>query len=195
MRGDSPSEHIDADGDLISQSLARPERFSSVFDRHYPAVHRYVARRAGREAADEVASRTFVAAFERRATFRRESTSALPWLLGIATNLLHEHHRADRRARDAISRLRSERPREPRTAHRPDAEQHLAEGLATLDVRQRDALLLFAWAELSYEEIADALDVPLGTVRSRLSRARAHLRAHLQAAPRAPHLDPSPENT
>ena len=57
----------------------------------------------------------------------------------------------------------------------------LAEGLAGLRGAERDVLLLFAWAELSYEELSVTLGIPVGTVRSRLSRAREHLRAALEA--------------
>ena len=53
---------------------------------------------------------------------------------------------------------------------------HVAEAVARLPEVERDALLLYVWEELSYEEIATALDVPVGTVRSRLNRARLTLR-------------------
>jgi RNA polymerase sigma factor (sigma-70 family) len=127
-----------------------------------------------------------VVAFDRRRTFRTDSTSARPWLLGIATNLLHDRRRRDRRELDTMQRVRDE-PRLHR--EHPDLEPldpALAQALAGLDPGQRDVLLLYAWAELSYEEIAVALGVPIGTVRSRLARARAHLRTHLPAPPTPP---------
>jgi RNA polymerase sigma factor (sigma-70 family) len=186
-----------SDSAAIAASIDGPESFSLLFDRHYPAVHRYLARRAPAGHADDLASATFVVAFERRQTFRADSASARPWLLGIATNLLHDRYRRERRELGTFARLSAEQPC-PATGARQSAEDSngepgLAAALASLDPAQRDALLLYAWEELSYEEIADALDVPVGTVRSRLSRAREHLRSHLEAAPSAPRPYPCQE--
>jgi RNA polymerase sigma factor (sigma-70 family) len=182
-----------SDSAAIVGSLERPEGFATIFDRHYVAVHRYLARRA-REHADDLASMTFVVAFERRGSFLRDSTSALPWLFGIATNLMHERHRVERRERGALSLLGGERSDSVEgawlTAGNDDHTDELTQALATLDPAQLDVLLLFAWEELSYEEIAQALDVPLGTVRSRLARARAHLRSWLE--PTSTNADPTP---
>jgi len=182
-----------SDSAAIVDSLERPEGFATIFDRHYAAVHRYLARRA-REQADDLASMTFVVAFERRGSFRRDSTSALPWLFGIATNLMHERHRIERRELGALCLLGSE---SPDAVESPwlmgDNDEHterLTRALATLDATQLDVLLLYAWEELSYEEIAEALSVPLGTVRSRLARARAHLRSRLEL--RGANTDPTP---
>jgi RNA polymerase sigma factor (sigma-70 family) len=172
-----------SDGAAIVDSLERPEGFAVIFDRHYVAVHRYLSRRS-RAQADDLASMTFVVAFERRGSFRPSSTSALPWLFGIATNLMHERHRVERRERGAISLLGSEQldavEGSGRAAGDDDHADRLTQALAALDSAQLDVLLLFAWEELSYEEIAEALNVPLGTVRSRLARARAHLRSRLE---------------
>lgn len=184
-----------SDSATIAGSLERPESFARIFDRHYLAVHRYVARRAPRAQADDLASTTFVVAFERRQSFRPNSTSARPWLLGIATNLLHERHRAERREQGALVLLSAEHPSTAHDADRdardgPDTEQ-LAQALATLDAAQLDVLLLHAWEELSYEEIAEALAIPLGTIRSRLARARAHLRSRLEE----PRACPDPTQT
>ena len=79
-----------SDARAIATSLSHPERFAAIFDRHYDAIHAYLARRAGAALADDLAATTFTVAFERRATFRAESTSARPWLYGIATNLLRD---------------------------------------------------------------------------------------------------------
>jgi RNA polymerase sigma factor (sigma-70 family) len=181
-----------SDSAAIAGSLERPESFAGIFDRHYLAVHRYLARRVPRAQADDLASMTFVVAFERRRSFRPSSTSARPWLLGIATNLLHERHRLERRERGALALLSSEPPTGA-DGLRADARdgahtEQLAQALATLDSARRDVLLLHAWEELSYEEIAEALDIPIGTVRSRLARARAHLRLRLDQ----PHACPNP---
>ena len=181
MSGRTDTAGMTSDADVIASSLGAPATFARVFDRHFVAVHRYLARRVGRERADDLASQTFVVAFERRASFRAEAVSARPWLLGIATHLLLSHRRAERRLLDTLARAGSELAASPSHVDREPAETdwRLAAALAELDGDQRDVLLLVAWGELSYDEVAEVLQVPIGTVRSRLSRARAHLRARL----------------
>ncbi len=174
------SENRPSDSATIAGSLQRPERFGAIFDRHYTAVHRYLARRTAGAQADDLASATFVIAFERRCSYRPQSTSARPWLYGIAANLLRESGRAARRDGRLALRLTTELST---SAAHDDASgpstERLSTALAALEAGQRDALLLYAWEELSYEEIAEALEIPLGTVRSRLARARRHLQAEL----------------
>ena len=156
-----------------------PRAFEPIFDRHFDAVHRYLHRRAGRELADELAAQTFAIAFERRATCRAEG-SVLPWLYGIATNLLRRRRRAERRqlrayARSGVDRwAASEEEGEPRVDGAA-----LARALAAMRPRERDALLLYALADLGYEEIALALGVPVGTVRTWLHRGRAKAQREL----------------
>ena len=175
-RGASP------DSIAIARSISRPDAFSAIFDRHFRGVHRYLSRRVGRELADDLASATFTVAFERRRTFRTDSDTAFPWLLGIATNLLRNHRRSEQRALEAVARLGVTGAAFAGEAATDDRD--LAGALAGLDPDQRDVLFLYAWADLSYEEIALTLGVPVGTVRSRLSRARAQLRSELDQ-PRA----------
>jgi RNA polymerase sigma-70 factor, ECF subfamily len=164
-----------SDAAVIRDSLGLPEAFEAIFDRHFDAVWRYLARRAGSSRADDLASATFVVAFERRHGFREASSSARPWLLGIATNLLRNELRSEQRALNAIARVASDAGRgDPDPA--PVEAMDLPALLAALDADQRDALLLFAWEGMSYREIAVALGVPVGTIRSRLARARARLR-------------------
>jgi DNA-directed RNA polymerase specialized sigma24 family protein len=186
-----------SDGAAIAGSLECPEGFATIFDRHYAAVHRYLARRA-RAQADDLASMTFVVAFERRGSFRTDSASALPWLFGIATNLLHERHRVELRERGALSLLGGVQVEAVQSfcliGGDGDHTDQLAQALATLDSARLDVLLLYAWEELSYEEIAEALSVPLGTVRSRLARARAHLRSQLERTNTNPDTAPSEEH-
>ena len=172
-----------SDGELIARSLMSPQAFGDLFDRHFVAVHRYLARRLGRERADDLAAQTFTVAFERRATFRREEREARPWLLGIATHLLLNHRRAEQRLLETVARLSAQPERV--IEERPDVDVELAAALAELKGDQRDVLLLTAWGELSYEEIAAALEIPVGTVRSRLARARTHLRDRLAPGPTA----------
>ncbi len=166
-----------SDAAVIERSWSEPGAFGAIFDRHFDSVYGYLARRVGAGRADDLASSTFVVAFERRRRFRREATTARPWLLGIATNLLRNERRADQRALEMVGRLS---PGDPASPPENAAEfSRVGEVLARLDPDQRDVLLLYAWEELSYEEIATALGVPVGTVRSRLSRGRAALRSLL----------------
>jgi DNA-directed RNA polymerase specialized sigma24 family protein len=94
-----------SDRSLIAASIERPDVFAAVFDRHFPTVHGYLARRAGREQADDLSSLCFTVAFERRSSFDLRAKRALPWLLGIATNLLREHWRSEQRLLETLARL------------------------------------------------------------------------------------------
>ena len=160
------------DAQAIDASLADPEVFAVLFDRHFDAVHGYAQRRVGRDLADEIAAETFTRAFDRRRRYDRSREDARPWLLGISANLLRHHWRSERRRLDAYSRSAW---REQGELSGPIAAE-LAAALKAMPRRQREPLLLFAWGDLSYEEIAAALGLPLGTVRSRISRARRRLR-------------------
>src|SRR5204862_6813178 len=106
----------------------------------------------------------------RRYDATREAARA--WLLGIAANLLRRHWRSERRRLDAYARSGG---RDVAELSGPVAAE-LAAAVKALPRREREPLLLLAWAELSYEEIGVALGVPIGTVRSRISRGRARLR-------------------
>lgn len=174
-----------SDVECLTRSLREPKAFEPVFDRHFVAVHRYLHRRAGRELADELAAETFAIAFERRASCRA-SGSALPWLYGIATNLLRRRWRAERRQLRAYGRSDVDRwaAYEDEATARVDGSARaarLAGALAAMRPRERDALLLYALADLSYEEIALALEVPVGTVRTWLHRARQTAQRELVA--------------
>jgi RNA polymerase sigma factor (sigma-70 family) len=167
-----------SDARVIERSLADPRAFAVLFDRHFDAVHRYAGRRLGRSLAEEIASETFIRAFDGRASFDRSRVDARPWLFGIAANLMRRHWRTERRRLHALRRLRPDTASESAAHERAD----LVAALDALPAKEREALLLHALADLSYAEIAEALDVPIGTVRSRLSRARDRLRKRLDAA-------------
>ena len=178
-------ESVLSDVDCLARSLSEPKQFEPIFDRHFRAVHTYLHRRAGRDLADDLAAETFALAFERRASCRGTG-SALPWLYGIATNLLRRSRRTERRQLRAYGRSRVDRwaAYEEEAAARVDSsslDARLASALAAMRPRERDALLLYALADLSYEEIAFALDVPVGTVRTWLHRAREVGRRELAA--------------
>ena len=170
------------DAELIRRSLADPERFAAVYDRHAAAVHRFAARRLGPSLAEDVVAETFVTAFRLRGRYRSEYPAARPWLFGIAVNEMRRHRRAETRMWRAVARAAQdplagsdiERAEERIVAS--GAGSALADALGRLPRDQRDVLLLAAWAELSYAEIASALDISVGTVRSRMHRARRRLR-------------------
>ena len=172
------------DADAIARSLTEPRAFETVFERHFAAVHRYLARRVGEELAQELAAETFTIAFARRATFEPRTPSCAAWLYGIAVRLASMHRRREVRRLRAYARSAEHGVDDPDDAlGRLDAQTEaprLAAALADLPARQRDALLLYALSELSYEEIAVALEISTGTVRSRIHRARASLSRALQ---------------
>ena len=173
-----------SDADCLARSLHEPTAFELIFDRHFGAVHRYLHRRAGRDLADELAAETFALAFARRESCRA-SGSVLPWLYGIATNLLHRQRRAEGRQLRAYSRRgvdRSVAYEDEAAVEDSSLGARLAGALAAMRPCERDALLLYALADLSYEEVALALDVPVGTVRTWLHRARATAQRELAAA-------------
>lgn len=176
----------------MARSRAEPEAFGLVFERHAEPVLRFIFRRVPPADAEGLLAEVFRIAFERRADFD-VARPLRPWLYGIAGNLIARHHRSDTRRLQAVSRLGARRP--PVDDMADDAVRAvdaartataLVQALDRLTDGEREALLLYAWEELTYEEIAVTLDVPVGTVRSRLSRARQKLRA---AAP-APLTDP-----
>lgn len=172
------------DGELIAASLTDGEVFSVIFRRHGGAVFRFVARRLGRDEAGDVTGEVFARAFRLRDRFDTSRPSALPWLYGIAVNVVGDRlrRREVRRRRGVLAALRMS-GREPDPYGEVDAALDAeAAGplpraaLRRLEDRDRETLLLFAVEGLSYREIADVLAIPVGTVRSRLSRARVQVR-------------------
>jgi RNA polymerase sigma factor (sigma-70 family) len=176
------------DATLIERSRLDPEQFAELFDRHAPLIHRYINRRAGRQAADDLVAETFLAAFGKRSRYDLKYSDARPWLYGIATNLIGQHRREELRQqrirRAAIPALDVPGHEDQVTADLTARAVRglLVEALAGLPGGERDVLVLIAWEQLTYEETARALDIPPGTVRSRLSRARGRLREALIAA-------------
>jgi RNA polymerase sigma factor (sigma-70 family) len=173
------------DAAVIQLSRHEPEHFTELFRRHAPRIQRYVVRRLGQDAADDIVAETFLLAFRQRDSYDQTRGDAQPWLYGIATNLIGRHRRAEIRLYRALARTGADPVVEPFTDRVDDrvsastASRRLAVGLARLSEELRDALLLVAWGDLSYQEAATALGVPVGTVRSRVSRARSTLRRAL----------------
>ncbi len=174
---------MSTDSEIIERSLEDPGAFSEIFERHVRPVGGYIRRRIGADAVDDVLSETFLIAFRRRASFDVRSESARPWLLGIATRMVKSHRASEARQWRAFEASSSADtvPAEPAHAGsdaRLDADaavRALAPRIAALAAKDRDTLLLHAWGDLTYEQIAVALGVPVGTVRSRLNRVRRKL--------------------
>jgi RNA polymerase sigma factor (sigma-70 family) len=180
---DSPT-----DAEVIAASRADPERFAAIFDRHADEIHRYAARRLGGQAAADVASEVFLAAFRNRGRYQACQPDARPWLYGITAKVISQHLRAEGRR----ARLLAAAPAPPPADFPVDdmSDRITAERmrpvlfgvLAGLSPADRELVLLVAWADLSYEQAARALEIPVGTVRSRLHRVRAKIRRAIDPA-------------
>jgi RNA polymerase sigma factor (sigma-70 family) len=166
------------DAEIIARSRSDDSAFASLFDRHYAALHRFLRARVGVALADDLASEVFLIAFRRRASYDLGRDDARPWLFGIAVNAVRNHRRAELRRLAAYARA-VDGDRVDGIAATDRLDPALADALLRLSDGDRNVVLLLAWAQLSYEEIAEALGLPIGTVRSRLSRARARLRESL----------------
>lgn len=171
------------DSEIIQRSLEMPAAFAEIFDRHARVVGAFVSRRVGADVAEDLVSETFLVAFRRRGHFEFARESAKPWLFGIAVRLMRNH-----RAREAAhwrsvvsATVAAEVDHDGEigaAGDRVDAAavlRRLAPALAALPTRDRETLQLYAWSDLTYEELAVALGVPVGTVRSRLNRVRRRL--------------------
>jgi RNA polymerase sigma-70 factor (ECF subfamily) len=174
---------VTSDAVFIKRSLRHSEAFGEVFDRHWVAVYRYCRSRAGSD-GESLAAETFRLAFDRRSAYDTDRSDARPWLLGLATNLIRNHLRGQSRGERAMQRVDAGPTADHADAAIDRAEAALlgpalAEALDGVRADDRDTLLLMAWNDLTYHEVAEALDIPVGTVRSRISRARGRLRRSL----------------
>ena len=174
-----------SDAEVIGRSLSEPEVFGLIYDRHAATLLRFLGRRAGAKVAEGLVGELFRIAFERRKTFDGSRASALPWLYGIGANLLLKHRRAEARWLRASARMAPGRDAADGRVSAAALDARLlfprvADAIEALPDDERQALLLFAWEELSYQSVAEALELPIGTVRSRLNRARARLRELLE---------------
>jgi RNA polymerase sigma factor (sigma-70 family) len=192
-----PAARVDTDAgtdaEIISRMGEDPAGFATVFDRYYLAIHAYASRRLGSDPADDVASETFLVAFNLWQRYDTAYSSARPWLFGIAANLIARHHRAEARRYAALARADhaagagldiTDRLADQVAGHL-DAQAvraRLALALNDIGPADREVLLLVAWAGMSCEETARALEIPAGTARSRLHRARHRLQAALGGA-------------
>jgi RNA polymerase sigma factor (sigma-70 family) len=174
-----------ADSDVIQASLAVPERFGALHERHAAVLYGYAYQRVGATAAEDVVAETFLAAFAERHRYDTTRASARPWLFGILTNKIADRSRAEKIHYRAYARAwqspivdgLADRVADQVTAQAQRG--RLAAALSRLNPADRHVLLLIAWGQLSYDEVAHALGIPPGTVASRLSRARRKVRAAL----------------
>lgn len=180
--GDAELWRLAADG--------RAEAFGTLFERHERAVRSYCHRRTGSlDEAEDLTSIVFLEAWRRRREVQLHGDSLLPWLLGVAGNVVRHRWRTAARHRAALSRL----PVLQTVHDHADAVAARIDDAAGLDRTQRafqrlkaadqEVLALCVFQDLDYAAAAVALGVPVGTVRSRLSRARARLAALVAAGP------------
>ena len=184
-----PCQYLLVDGKQAAGATAAVEDFDAVFREHFAPVYRFVARRVGQALAEDLAAEVFATAYRRRAAYQPERGSLRSWLYGIATNVVRGHWRDEQQLLELDARIARDSLGPLPAAQFADAADErviaaalaprIAGALASLNREQREVLLLHAWAGLSHEEIAAALGIAPGTARSRLSRARAALRAQL----------------
>ncbi len=178
----------ESDSAIILRSIKDPYAFGEIFERHYDAIYQYLARRVGPTSGEDSASEVFLEAFRSRKRFDASVASALPWLFGIATNILRRHARDRARRFSTLERLANGPDIwfDPDIARLVDAQtdvEIVAGVLGSMDSNERELLLLAALTDLSYQEISSALGIPVGTVKSQLSRSRLRLRRMLGAHP------------
>lgn len=173
------------DEDVLAESIHDPSAFAILVDTYGDVIYRYLARRVGATEAEDLAAETFLRAFRSRRGYRPDNPTALPWLYGIATNLVRDHASAERRRLDLLARMVETASVDSRVEDVDDAVAAaallptVARAITELPGDVRDLVVLIAVEGLSYEETAQTLGIPVGTVRSRLSRTRIQLRRSL----------------
>jgi RNA polymerase sigma-70 factor (ECF subfamily) len=168
-----------SDAELIGRSLLGDgQAFMEVICRHEVAVGGYLARRAGRAAAEDLLGEVWVAAFESRGTYDRSFPGARPWLYGVALNRLRRYWRsrpAEEPVPDVTILAHAWDPW-PAVDTRVDTQPVLRAALARLRTDEREVLTLVAWEDLTVADAARALGLPAGTARRLLHQARMALR-------------------
>ena len=177
-----PSDDLSSDASLIRLSLTHPECFTGIFERHAKSLRHFLSRSAPHAVLDDLVSETFLTAFRSRESYDSTYVDARPWLFGIATNVIRHHWRSEGRRGARMARLRVDESADE-IADNVESEvighdeiERIRAALAQMDERYRDVLLLMAGPGLTYQEMSQALAIPVGTVRSRVSRGRGQLR-------------------
>lgn len=170
------------DAAIIAASRADAEAFGVIYDRYAAMLYRYAYRRLGPEHAEDVVAEAFLAAFRHRSRYDLTRPDARPWLFGIVTKEIARRRRAEEARYRAMARASTVEIVDgladdvSAAVSAQAARGGLADGLRRLAPRDRDVLLLVAWSGLTYEEVAATMRINVGTVRSRLHRARRQLR-------------------
>lgn len=169
----------------MARAVEEPEAFAEVYGRHVGPIVHYLRRRLGDVAAEDAANKVFMQAFARRDSYVPVHPTALPWLYGIASRVIADHHRHEQRRLSALARLATETVADDDAPAASALPGDLVHALRALPQADRETLLLIVLGELTYEETATALGVPVGTVRSRVARARARLKQQIPPRPLA----------
>ncbi|WP_431912453.1 RNA polymerase sigma factor [Nonomuraea jabiensis] len=170
---------------VVERSMDNPDLFALLYDRYFTELYRYLAARLGSEHVEDLVADAFLIAFNGRGGFDSRRGTVRSWLYGIATNVVARHRRREGRRLNALSKVPAEvfaDGHEDRVTSQLAAEAsrpELVRGLRGLAKGDRDAVFLLVFGGLGYEEIATALDIPVGTVGSRINRARKKLRTAL----------------
>lgn len=188
-RGPRTSTEVPAIRQTVGRRRQRQdrERFEALYTAHRSSIVRYLRRRLGDDAAEDAAAEVFLRAYRRIDTLESSPAEARAWLHGIAEYVVLERWRAEARRLRLLDRVRLTSPAlNTLTADHDDQrsirelEPELVSALLNLSADDRSTLLLTVWGELSYDEVATALDIPVGTVRSRIARARRQLQPVLR---------------
>jgi RNA polymerase sigma factor (sigma-70 family) len=177
-----------SDAEVIAQSMQEPSAFGAIFDRHFEAIFRFCGRRVGIVRAEDLVGDVFRWAFENRRRYDLARPDARPWLFGVANNFVRDALRTSSRQGLAYGRwMIREIPQTSAFAANTDAaidaERDLCAVAVALELQpsaEVETLLLFAWDGLSYAQVAEALGIPVGTVRSRNNRVRQRLEDALE---------------
>ena len=170
-----------SDAEVITTSVDRPEAFGEIFSRHHTAIFGFVARRIGVMDAADVTANIFETAFRIRARYRPSQSNCLPWLQGIAVNILGDRLRKRRKdARIYVALPRELDPEDLSDAVNArvvatDVASRVNRVLGDVSRKDRDTFLLYALESLTYGEISEILGVPIGTVGSRIHRVRTRI--------------------
>lgn len=170
---------MSSDAELIGRSLrGDTSAFVEVINRHETAIGNYLARRVGRQVAEDVLGDVWVAAYESRATYDRSYPEARPWLYGVALNRLRRHWRSEPAERPAsdLTGVAGDWDPWPAVDVRVDTQALLRRALARLKPEEREVLSLVAWEDLTVAEAGRVLAIPAGTARRLLHQARKALR-------------------
>lgn len=169
---------IQSDAAIIRNSITDPNAFEDIFHRHYKTIYNYFSRRVENEVIEELASSVFVKAFEIRKKFDTTKENSLPWLYGISSNILNTSRRTKNRyqvkEKRAFEFYKQDAISYDQNLSIEDKKLNESISVALMNLKKADleVVLLFIWEQLNYQEIASTLEIPIGTVKSRMNRAK-----------------------